>query len=208
MTIDDRDREELLRQAVRGDRQAVSALLEQCGAEIRGRIARRIPRRWQAVLSADDVLQQTYADAIRDLPRFDCAREGDFGNWLLRLARCNLADGLKMLKAAKRGGGQQPVEWVDPECSALSLLDHLSGDGDSPSLTVARGEAREFLRGALDRLPPTYREVIRLYDLEERGVEEVATAMGRSPGAVFMLRARAHDRLRQVMGRASRFLSG
>ena len=37
---------------------------------------------------------------------------------------------------------------------------------------------------------------------------EVASALNRSPGAILMLRARAHNRLRQILGTASDFLSG
>jgi DNA-directed RNA polymerase specialized sigma24 family protein len=46
-----------------------------------------------------------------------------------------------------------------------------------------------------------------MYDLEGRPVQEVAQALGRSPGAVYMLRARAHRRLSEIMGTASRYVT-
>ena len=55
-------------------------------------------------------------------------------------------------------------------------------------------------------LPPDYARTIQLYDLEDRSVEEVAAAMGRSAGAVFMLRTRALDRLRVLLGDAALIL--
>jgi DNA-directed RNA polymerase specialized sigma24 family protein len=47
-----------------------------------------------------------------------------------------------------------------------------------------------------------------MWDLEGHSVEEVAASLGRSPGAVYMLRARAHRQLAEIMGAPSRFLSG
>jgi RNA polymerase sigma factor (sigma-70 family) len=63
------------------------------------------------------------------------------------------------------------------------------------------------MEGALRQLPPDYEKVIRLYDLAGKSPAEVAQEMGRSQGAVFMLRARAHDRLREVLGSSSQFFS-
>ncbi len=44
-----------------------------------------------------------------------------------------------------------------------------------------------------------------MYDLEGRSVEDVAGALGRTPGAAYMLRARAHRWLREILGRSSDF---
>jgi DNA-directed RNA polymerase specialized sigma24 family protein len=56
-------------------------------------------------------------------------------------------------------------------------------------------------------MPPDYSTVIRMYDLEGRGAESVASAMGRSTGAVYMLRSRAHDMLRTLI-EGSDFFTG
>ena len=72
---------------------------------------------------------------------------------------------------------------------------------------VARGEARSALERGLDALPAPYRRVIEMYDLQARPIDDVASELGRSPGAVYMLRARAHDRLKEQLGTASRYLS-
>ena len=49
--------------------------------------------------------------------------------------------------------------------------------------------------------------LVRLYDLQCRDITEVCTQLGKSSGAVYMLRARAHDRLRENMGGASQFFT-
>lgn len=63
------------------------------------------------------------------------------------------------------------------------------------------------LERMLSRLPADYERVIRMYDLEGRGIEEVASELGRSSGAIYMLRARAHERLAGLLGSESRFFS-
>ena len=63
-----------------------------------------------------------------------------------------------------------------------------------------------MLNAALNTLPADYRTAVRLYDLEGRPVAEVAGTMGRSAGAVHMLRARAHERLRAFLGTPSKLL--
>ena len=68
-------------------------------------------------------------------------------------------------------------------------------------------EVSELLNKSLDRLPLDHRQVVRVYDLEGRSAAEVAGTMGRSQGAVHMLRARAYDRLRELLGAESRFFS-
>jgi hypothetical protein len=46
-----------------------------------------------------------------------------------------------------------------------------------------------------------------MYDLEDRAIDDVTKALGRTRGAVHMLRARAHERLRELLGAESIFFS-
>jgi DNA-directed RNA polymerase specialized sigma24 family protein len=47
-----------------------------------------------------------------------------------------------------------------------------------------------------------------MYDLEGRSVQEVSASLHRTPGAVYMLRARAHRELAELLGMPSQFFSG
>lgn len=194
-------------QAVGGDRAILSALLTEHGAVVRGRLAGQIPRRWQSVLSLDDVLQETYTDAILDIRRLIGRTEAAFGAWLMTLARRNLCDAIRMLDADKRGGGRQPVGVGGSDESAAALHEILCDSCSTASRAAARTEAAAALLRAVEGLPASYQLVVRQYDLECRPVEEVAAGLGRSPGAVFMLRSRAHRRLRELLGVSSDYLS-
>ncbi|MEW6073416.1 MAG: sigma-70 family RNA polymerase sigma factor [Planctomycetota bacterium] len=116
----------------------------------------------------------------------------------------NLRDGWRALERDKR---PDPRRRADP-AAAEGLLDALRSEITSPSRAAARGEAAALLEAALAGLPDDYARVVRLYDLEGRTIEETADALGRSRGAVHMLRQRAHDRLRERLGRPERFLTG
>lgn len=201
------DEESLVARAVSGHEPALSELLQAVGPTIRCRIASQIPARFRGVLSEDDVLQQAYVDAYLDIRRFVSRGPGAFRGWLTTLAERNLTDAIRMLDAAKRGGGRVQLAPQNVEDSAAALYELLGATNTTPSRLVARAEAQGILCRAIERLPELYQKVVRLYDLEGRAVADVATELNRSQGAVFMLRARAHDRLRGIMGTASDYLS-
>jgi len=193
--------------AIRGDADALAELLEQVGPEVRREISGRIPPRHRSVISEDDVMQQTYADAFRSIGRFTPLGAGAFRAWLSSLARCNLSDALRMLNCEKRGGRHKKVDGLGHDESMLDLLQVLSGTVTSPSAGAARTEMAMTMTEVVARLPDAYRQVVELYDLEGRSAREAGEVIGRSPGAVFMLRARAHDRLREQLGSAYKFFT-
>jgi len=159
------------------------------------------------MVDPDDVLQVTYVEAVMDIGRFQPRHEGSFLAWLTLLAENNLRDAIKELDRAKRPSPRKRVESGATDESYVALVELMGATLTTPSIQAAKGEIRTALDAALDRLPPDYSRVIRLYDLGGRSVEDVSTDMGKSQGAVFMLRARAHERLKQVIGRESQFFS-
>jgi RNA polymerase sigma-70 factor (ECF subfamily) len=199
---------DLVRQAVSGDREALAELLKQHRAAVRQALTGKIPARWQPVLTVDDVMQQTYVDVFLDIGRFDIERDGSFRGWLTTLAKRNLLDALRMLGRQKRGKEWRQVTAASADESFVALYELLTDTGGTPSRQVAASEARARLERALELLPPTYRTVVQACDLEGRPVQEVAAGLNRTPGAVHMLRARAHRELAELLGTPSQFFSG
>lgn len=197
----------LLELAVNGDNDALSRLLKQHAASVRRAIGGQIPRRWRSLLFEEDVIQETFADAFHDIRRFDPNGDGSFGGWLSSLAKCNLRDAIRMLEAEKRGGDRKRVEVRLSGDSHAALIELLSSDGTTPSRHAICDEARSVLQQAIRKLPPDYRKVVGMYDLEGENIEKTASALGRSHGAVYMLRARAHDWLRELMGAGTDYFS-
>lgn len=195
--------EQLVHRATAGDKDALGELLEVFGPEVEATLV--ISPKWQGVLGAADVMQVTYLEAFAQIRDFDPSRAESFPNWLKRIAENNLRDAIRSLQAKKNPPADMKLEAHGAE-SGLALFDILTSGGGTPSRAMRQGEATELLHRALACLPSDYARTIRLYDLEGKPVEEVATLLGRSTGAVYMLRQRAHDRLRGLLGRASQYL--
>ena len=199
--------DEAIVRAIRGDREALATLLESTGPTVRRAITGRIPDRWQSVLSEDDVMQQTYADAFQCISHFTPLGDGAFRAWLSSLAECNLRDALRMLGAEKRGGNRRRVGPIRSEDSYVDLYNLLSSSGTSPSRHMGRKEARDEIERQIEDLPEAYRRVVQAYDLDERPAKEIAELLALSVGAVYMIRIRAHDFLRMAMGASSKFFT-
>ncbi|MFO0837617.1 MAG: RNA polymerase sigma factor [Phycisphaerae bacterium] len=197
----------LVQRAVRGDADALSALLEEYGPGVRTELS--IDAKWSTVLEVEDVMQVTYLDAFLRVARFNSPGSGPTGfrAWLRQIAQNNLRDAVKELSRQKR---PQPGQRVAPrplDESVSAFITMLGVTLTTPSQLASGNEHVGLMQRALDALPPDYATAVRMYDLEGIAIEEVARRLGRSPGAVHMLRSRAHDMLRETLGGASQFFS-
>jgi RNA polymerase sigma-70 factor (ECF subfamily) len=66
---------------------------------------------------------------------------------------------------------------------------------------VIRAADRERLRRALDQLPPEFREVIVLRELQDLSYKEIAAVIAAPVGTVMSRLARARARLERLVGR-------
>jgi RNA polymerase sigma-70 factor (subfamily 1) len=197
----------LLTLATDGDTGALRTLLERHGARIWTEVDRDIGARWRSALDADDVMQVTYMEAflrIRDLAARDAAT---FVAWLRRIAQNNLRDAIKELERKKRPNPAMRVHAPVGATSYVTLVEVLGANTNTPSRHVAQQEAADIIDEMLQRIPPDYAKVVKMYDLEGKPIGDVADAMNRSTGAVHMLRARAHERLRSLLGAETDFFT-
>ncbi len=190
----------LLEQARAGDLAARGRLLElyrnylrllartQMGPALRGR------------LEASDLVQEALLEAHRDFRQFAGGSERELLVWLRRVLVRNLMDQVKHHQAQARDMQRQQSLEAMLELSSNALGRALAGGGSTPSMQASRREQAVLLADALERLPPDYREVIVLRNLQHHKFEEVAERMGRSAGAVRMLWARALEQLHREMG--------
>lgn len=199
--------ETLSDRAARGDHDALAELLERCGPRVKRRMGGRIPVDLRPLLSVDDLMQETYKDAFLDIGQFHPCGPDSFIRWLTTLAERNLIDAIRAWEAEKRGGGRRRVQPAGSADSLHVLHEQLERASSTPSHRVARAEAYQRLRRAIEQLPPTYRRVVELYDLQGWSAREVAGALDRSEGAVYMLRSRAHRYLNTHLGPGSLYFS-
>lgn len=198
----------MLEKALAGDRAAVIALMEALAPKVRARLASKLTGAYQSVVDVDDLMQVTFLEAYLRLKRFTKGDSTAFLAWMTRLAENNLIDAVRALDAAKRPGPKNRVEvGRGREDSMAALVDLLGITNTTPSVVAMRGEAGNLLEQAIVALPADYAKVVRLYDIAGKSAADVARELGRSEGAVFMLRARAHERLKELLGPSARFFS-
>lgn len=192
--------DEQTRRAIAGDHDALSALLAEHGPRVRGRLADQINPIHRSALDIDDVMQVTYLEAFLTIARFEPRDDdGAFTAWLTRIARNNLHDAIRALESAKRFPAERRVTPPAAVDSTVVLYDRIWKTTTTPSRVLAGREIQSAVQDALTRLPEDYERVIRLYDLENQPIERVCELLGRRSGAVYMLRARALDRLREML---------
>jgi RNA polymerase sigma-70 factor (ECF subfamily) len=200
MTAEVRDR---VTRAVAGDKDALGDLLERFGPEVEAALS--ISPTWRGLLDAADVMQVTYLEAFVQIGLFDASRAEAFPGWLRRMAENNLRDAIRGLEAKKNPSPRMQLDAYGGDAS-LALFDVLTAGVGTPSRAARGNEVGERLRRALQCLPADYARTVQLYDLDGRTIEDVAAALGRSAGAVYMLRMRAHERLRELLGNSSSIL--
>ncbi len=198
---------ELLERAVAGDAVALRPLLERYGSQVRQAIRGKIGRRWQALLDEDDVMQVTYLEAFLHIEQLVARDPASFTVWLTRIAENVLRDAIRALERKKRPPPAQSMYAWGDDSSSSALLATLGHASSTPSRHAARDENAGILDGVLRKLPLDYQTAVQLVDLQGQTLAAAAASMGRSVGAVHMLRHRAHHRLRELMGSESRYFS-
>ncbi|HRX84797.1 MAG TPA: sigma-70 family RNA polymerase sigma factor [Phycisphaerae bacterium] len=195
-------------QAVAGDAEALRGLLVRFGRQVWAEVHRDIDAKHRAIIDADDVMQVTYLEAFLQVGRLTARDEAGLVAWLRRIAQNNLRDAVKEQGRQKRPPAEMRVHRpARGDSSYITLVEHLGATTATPSRHVAADEASRCIEAALTRLPEDYARVVRAYDLDGGSIADVAKALNRSTGAVHMLRARAHDRLRVLLGAETDFFS-
>jgi RNA polymerase sigma-70 factor (ECF subfamily) len=184
--VADQDAERaLLQRLCAGDEDAFEEMVRQYSGRLLA-VARRLLGRDE---DAQDALQDAMLSAYRALKTFrgDC----QLSTWLHRIV-VNAA--LMRMRSKRRA----------PEVAIDDLLPVFQADGHHaatfrPWTDVERAlsvkETRAAVRAAIDRLPPTYRTVLLLRDIEELDTAEVAKALGVTTNAVKVRLHRARQAL-------------
>ncbi len=202
--MDSRTDDTLLVAAKAGDKEALGELLVRHGPVVRSGL--QINPKWQSVLEPNDVMQVTYFEAFEQIDRFS-GNGPSFRRWLRRIANNNLKDAIQALERAKRPHPDKRIERTSSEESPEALFGMLKGASNTPSKHAAMNEVRALLESEIDRLPSDYRKVIREHFLDGHSVSEIAKDMGRTAGAVHLLRIRALRKLESIIGSGTRFFS-
>ena len=185
-----------LREARAGSAKALGDALEACRGYLLTVAQRELDPDLRAKGGASDLVQQTFLEAQRDFARFEGETEAELLAWLRRLLLNNLANFARDYRATAKRQVAREVGLPDADSSRLGDVT-LAGDVPSPSKQAMAHERTEAVLQALEKLPPSYRQVVLLRYREERSFEEIGQLMGRSANAVRKLWLRAVERLKK-----------
>jgi RNA polymerase sigma-70 factor (ECF subfamily) len=140
--------------------------------------------RGQGAPDPEDLVGDVFLEVVRDLHRFE-GDHGQFRSWVFSIAHLRLLD-------ARRRQGRRPVQPASPE-----ELSSKGGTGDSEEEALAVLGLQRVER-LLNVLSPDQRDVLLLRIVGDLSVDQVASVLGKRPGAVRVLQHRGLVRLRRL----------
>ena len=132
---------------------------------------------------AEDVVQDAYLRAFRF---FSTLRGMDARPWLLAIVR-NAWYG-------RMAGRKTRVEQDD------TAIEQVPDEGVDPEVLLMRREATDGVRRAIAALPPDFREVLVLREIEGMSYKEIANVIDAPIGTVMSRLSRARERLVPLLG--------
>ena len=182
---------EVVERAKRGDSEAFFWLYRKHQSRlavfIRYQMSEALRRRYEI----DDVLQELFLRAFRDLPRFEYQGAGSFLRWLFQIARHTLHDLARFEDRKKRQARHEAL----PD-AASSQYDATPAHGQTPSRILFQREQVAQLLKDLDALSEADREIILLAKVEGLTIDEMAQRLGASKTQISLNLHRALKRLR------------
>jgi RNA polymerase sigma-70 factor (ECF subfamily) len=184
---------DLIDRIQKGDPRAFSVLFAGHRRRLTVLIHYRLGAELRSILEIEDIVQETWLRAFREIGGFNHRGSGSFMRWLGTIAQHVIADQARHRGRQKRQAGELARLRTDTNPNGAD-----PADSGTPSRILASKEAVESLLRKLDALPPNYREIILLAKMECLPVSEIATQLGRTRERTALLLHRALKRFEQI----------
>src|SRR5271163_296413 len=181
---------QLVRRAKRGDDSAFEDLVRRYDRNV-FRIAQHITQNRE---EAEDVVQEAFLKAYRNLEKSQ--EQSKFYTWLVRIAVNEALMKLRKRKPERTVSLDEDIKTEDD-----SLPREIADWSPNPEQQYNQSELREILSKTIQGLPPGFRTVFVLRDVEGLSTEETAAALELSVPAVKSRLLRARLQLRERLGR-------
>jgi RNA polymerase sigma-70 factor (ECF subfamily) len=191
---------QLLDRARQGDAAGRDELFAACRNLLHHLARAHVESAIRAKVDASDIIQETMLEAHRDFSRFQGRTEGEWVAWLRRILSRNAADFIRRYRATGKRNARREVSLKGPtDDSQAPGAPEPAADDPTPSQIAIHRDHQLRMAEALTRLPPDYREVVMLRNLQRLPFDEVAQRMNRSRPAAQMLWMRAIRRLQELL---------
>jgi len=175
-------RDELIERCLRGDTLGYKELYVRYSKAMYNTCLRMLNN----VAEAEDVLQESFIEAFKNLERFEYRTS--FGGWLKQIC---INRSISQLKKRK-------IDWVD--------MEHIAGYESADEQPVDEVETAlqvESVKKAIMKLPDGYRTVLNLYLLEGYDHEEIAEILQVAESTTRTQFMRAKQKLLQLLKEGS-----
>ena len=192
---------ELVRQAQGGDKQALNELFERYQDRVR-RIARiRMGSKVRSFMESVDLVQNTYAVAVRRFESFELRDHASIIHWLARILENQIRDAADYACAAKRNRNKEapiPVEQGGDSATGFAA----AAKAPPPWHSLEKSELRAIFDECVQALEPRYREIVLLRDYAGGSWQYVAQGMNStSVHAAREMHRRARIKLASMVSR-------
>lgn len=175
-------RDELIERCLRGDTLGYKGLYVRYSKAMYNTCLRMLNN----VAEAEDVLQESFIEAFKNLERFE--HRTSFGGWLKQIC---INRSINQLKKRK-------IDWVDMEKTSLhDQADEKEIDETEIAMQV------DSVKKAIMKLPDGYRTVLNLYLLEGYDHEEIAEILNVAESTTRTQYMRAKQKLLQLLKEGS-----
>lgn len=134
---------------------------------------------------AEDLVQETYTKALRGFASFQTGT--NFRAWMYRILRNTFLTSRTGLQAT----ATIPLDEEDDAAMPVA-----SG---TPETVLLERSQQQLLETALEELPPPFREIILLSEVEEMQYHEIAETLSIPIGTVMSRLSRARRALREIL---------
>jgi RNA polymerase sigma-70 factor (ECF subfamily) len=191
---------ELLCRARAGDAAARGRLLERYRRYLPLLARAELGRDLRGKVDPSDLVQEAFLEAHRDFGQFQGQTEAQWLAWLRRVLATSLADQVRRYRDTRRRDLRRERQLAaaldqSPEAPA----EDVAAAGSSPSARARRDEEAQRLAEALERLPASYRQVLRMRHYQGLTFPAIARHLDKKLDAVKKVWLRSLARLRRVL---------
>ncbi len=193
------DPEQFLKQARKGDADALGKLLEFYRPYLALLARLRLGKQLQAKFDDSDLVQEATLNAHQNFAGFQGTSEKEFTGWLRQILAHAGANLTRHYRSQRRDVRAERRLQDELDKSSELIGNVLIAPASSPSERSHRREQAVILARALEQVSADYREALILHELEGLTMQEVAQRMGRSLNSVQKLLARGLMQMRRLM---------